>query len=183
MNRTGAAGTILLLLLVLAGCGSGQTAPDPWSSSARIGLDSVDGQVGSLRLLGVAIASPGTRGSIHVAGDSAALLVTIANDGEDEDVLVGASTDVAEQVVLRDGDDPPDPDPQVPVPPGGVAIVRDVTGPHLELSGLKERLRSGSSVPVTFDFRTAGPVTLSVPIRTYDDVRPDRYSSRLACCS
>jgi copper(I)-binding protein len=178
MNRTGVAGTILLLLLVLAGCGSGQTASsDLLFSRARIGLDSVDGQVGQLRLLSVSIASPGTRGSIHIAGDSAALLVTIANDGEREDVLTATSTAVAEQVVFRDGDAAPEPDLQVPVPSGGVAIAREVTGPHLELSGLQERLRSGFSVPVTFEFRGAGSVTLSVPIRTYTDVRPDRFST------
>lgn len=183
MNRTGVAGTILLLLLALTGCTSVQTASDPFFGRARIGLDSVDGEVGSLRLLSVSIASPGTRGSFHIAGDSAALLVTIANHGEDEEVLTGASTPVAEQVVLRDGDDAPNQDLQVSVPPGGVAVVRDVTGAHLELSGLQERLRSGFSVPVTFEFRDAGPVTLSVPIRIYDDVRPDRFSSPLACCS
>ncbi|NEK57990.1 copper chaperone PCu(A)C [Geodermatophilus sabuli] len=183
MHRTRVAATMLLLLLALTSCASGQTASDPLFGRARIGLDSVDGQVGSLRLLSVSIASPGTRGSIHIAGDSAALLVTIANDGEDEDVLTGASTDVAEQVVLRDVDAPSDPDLQMSVPSGGIAVIRDVTGAHLELSGLQERLRSGFSVPVTFDFRDAGPVTLSVPIRTYDDVRPDRFSSPLACCS
>jgi copper(I)-binding protein len=176
MNRTGVAGTILLLLLVLTGCSALRTGPSSFDHT-RFQLDSVDGQVGSLRLLSVSIASPGTRGSIHVAGDSAALLLTIANDGETEDELTGVTTDTAEQVVLRDGDAAPDPDPKVPVPSGGVAVVRDVTGPHLELSGLHHRLRSGFSVPVTFDFRGAGSVTLSVPIRTYTDVRPDRFST------
>jgi copper(I)-binding protein len=181
MNRTGVAGTILLLLLVLVGCGSGQTgSSDPGFSRARIGLDSVDGRVGQLRLLSVAIASPGTRGSIHIAGDSAALLLTVANDGEAEDALIGVTTETAEQVALRDGDAPPDPRVEVPVPPSAVAVLRDVTGPHLELSGLQERMRSGFSVPVTLEFRDAGAVTLSVPIRTYTDVRPDRFSSPLA---
>ncbi len=175
MKRTGVAGSILLVL-VLSGCTALRTGSSGFDHT-RFQLDSVDGQVGSLRLLGVAIASPGTRGSVHVAGDSAALLVTIANDGDDEDTLTGASSDVAEQVVYRDGDDPPDPELQVQVPAGGVAAVRDVDGAHLELSGLQDRLRSGFSVPVTFEFRDAGPVTLSVPIRTYDDVRPDRFSS------
>jgi copper(I)-binding protein len=180
MNRTGVAASILLLVLVLSGCSALRTGSSGFDHT-RFQLDSVDGQVGSLRLLSVSIASPGTRGSIHIAGDSAALLATIANDGDDEDVLVGASTDVAEQVVLRDGEDAPDSALQVSVPPGGVAVVRDVTGAHLELSGLQERLRSGLSIPVTFEFRHAGPVTLSVPIRTYDDVRPDRFSSSAQC--
>jgi copper(I)-binding protein len=50
-----------------------------------------------------------------------------------------------------------------------------VSGLHLELSGLHEILRSGFSIPVTFDFRDAGAVTLTVPIRTYADVRPDKF--------
>jgi len=176
MKRTEVVGTVLVVLLLLAGCSSTQTGSDPFFGRARFGLDSVDGQVGPLRLLSVSIASPGTRGSLHIAGDSAALLVTIANDGPGEDVLTGVRTDAAERVVVRDGDARPDEDLQVPVPSGDSTVVRDVTGRHLELSGLQERLRSGFSVPVTFDFREAGAVTLEVPIRTYTDVRPDRFS-------
>jgi len=179
MNRIGVAGTILLTLLVLAGCGSG-SANSSNSDQARIGLDSVDGQVGQLRLLSVTVASPGARGSMHIAGDNAALLLTIANDGKADDVLTGASTDVAHQVVFRNGDGPPGPHLQVPVPPGGVAILREVTGPHLELSGLRETLRTGFFVPVTFEFRDAGSVTLKVPVSTYTDVRPDKYLEPVA---
>ncbi|WP_164704533.1 copper chaperone PCu(A)C [Blastococcus litoris] len=182
MKRIGTAATVVLVLLALAGCGVGPPGSDPFFGRARIGLDSVDGRVGPLRLIGVSIASPGTRGSFHVAGDSAALVLTIANHGGSDDVLIGASTPVAEEVVLRDGDGDagPDPDLDVAVPPGGVATVRDVLGEHLELSGLQERLRSGLSVPVTFDFRDAGPITLSVPVGTYTDVRPDRFSGPAA---
>jgi periplasmic copper chaperone A len=179
MNRIRAAGTILLTLLVLAGCGSGQ-AGSPNLDRARIELASVDGQVGQLRLLSVAIASPGARGSMHIAGDSAAILLTIANDGKAEDVLTGASADVAEHVVLRNGDASPDPRVEVPVPPGEVAVLSEVTGPHLELSRLRETLRSDFSVPVTFEFRDAGSVTLKVPVSTYTDVRPDKYLEPVA---
>jgi copper(I)-binding protein len=179
MNRIGVVGAILLTALgfVLGGCASGQTASDPFFSRTRFGLDSVDGRVDQLRLLSVSIASPGTRGSVHIAGDSAALLLTIANDGEADDVLTGVSTEVADEVVLRDGDAAPESREDVEVPAGGVAILREVSGLHLELSGLREILRSGFSVPVTFEFRGAAPVTLLVPIRTYDDVRPDRFST------
>jgi copper(I)-binding protein len=176
MTRIGVVAAILLTLLALAGCASSQ-AGSANLDRARIGLDSVDGQVGGLRLLSVAVASPGPRGSIHLAADSAALLLTIANDGEADDVLTGVSADVAEQVVLRDGDASPEPRVEVPVPPGGVAVLREVTGLHLELDGLDQTLRSGFSVPVIFQFRDAGTVTLEVPIRTYTDVRPDRFST------
>ncbi|MGY1603984.1 copper chaperone PCu(A)C [Geodermatophilus sp. SYSU D00815] len=179
MRRTGVLATTALLLLVLAGCGSARTGSSNLDR-ARIGLDSVDGRVGELRLLSVSLASPGTRGSLHIAGDSAALLLTVANDGEAEDALTGAGTDVAEEVVLRDGDASPEPRVDVPVPPGGVAVLREVTGPHLELTGLRETLRSGFSVPVTFEFRDAGPVVLEVPVRTYTDVRPDRFTEPAA---
>ncbi|MGY1745484.1 copper chaperone PCu(A)C [Blastococcus sp. SYSU D00695] len=179
MHRTRVVGTLLLALLVVAGCAVGQTG-SPDLDRARIGLDSVDGRVGPLRLLSVSVASPGTRGSLRVAGDSAALLLTIANDGEEDDVLTGVTTDVADEVVLRDGDRDDDESTasgEVSVPPGEVAVLREVSGPHLELAGLHEVLRSGFSVPVTFDFRGAGTVTLQVPVRTYTDVRPDRFST------
>jgi copper(I)-binding protein len=175
MNRTHVVGTILLALVVLAGCGSvppGATDVD----SARIGLDSVDGRVGQLRLLSVSIASPGGRGSLHLAGDTAALLLTIANDGPDDEVLTGASAEAARGVVLRDGDASSTSRLEVAVPSGEVAVLREVTGPHLELSGLRHPLRSGISYPVTFQFRDAGSVTLEVPVSTYDDVRPDRFT-------
>jgi copper(I)-binding protein len=180
VNRIGIIGATLLTLVVvlLSGCSSGQTASsDPLFSRTRTGLDSVDGQVGGLRLLGVAIASPGGRGSLHIAGDSAALLLTIANDGSAEDLLTGVRAEAAQQVVLRTGDASPDPNLHVAVAPGAVAVLREVTGPHLELSGLRETLVSGFSVPVTFQFRDAGSLTLEVPVRTYTDVRPDRFST------
>lgn len=86
-------------------------------------------------------------------------------------------SDVAERVVLRDGDSPRETRVDVPVPARDVAVVREVTGPHLELTGLTADLRSGFSVPVTFEFRDAGTVTLLVPVRTYTDVRPDRFTT------
>ena len=178
MKRTRVVATILLVGLLAACSAPVRSSPD--LDRARIGLDSVDGRVGDLRLLSVSIASPGTRGSLHIAGDDAALLLTIANDGEADDELTSVDADVAEQVVLRDGDAAPEERIEVSVPAGGVAVLRDVNRQHLELSGLKEILRSGLSAPVTFEFRDAGSVTLSVPIRTYTDVRPDRFTEPAA---
>jgi copper(I)-binding protein len=173
MHRIGAVAAALLTALVLAGCASLPSGSANLERS-RIGLDSVDGRVGDLRLLSVSIASPGRRGSTHLAGDSAALLLTVANDGQDDDALTGVDADVARQVVARDGDGPAQERLDVAVPAGGVAVLREVSGEHLELSRLQETWRSGFSVPVTFEFRDAGTVTRQVPIRTYEGVRPDR---------
>ena len=85
---------MIAVALLLAGCSSGQTASsDPHFSRTRIGLDSVDGQVGPLRLLSVSIASPGARGSVHIAGDSAALFLTVANDGTGQYSTIQAAID------------------------------------------------------------------------------------------
>jgi periplasmic copper chaperone A len=170
MNRGKVAVAALLALLLLAGCGSMQAGSgNPYR--ARIGVDT-DGQVGQLRLLSVAIAAPDGRGSTHLAGDSAELFLTIANDGGAEDVLTAATSEAAQQVVFRNGDASPDPRLELSVPPAGVAVLRETTGPHLELSGLRETLHSGLSVPVTFRFRDAGSLSLEVRVRTYTDVRP-----------
>jgi copper(I)-binding protein len=104
----------------------------------------------------------------HDPGDGADLLLTVANDGTAADVLSGASSDAAEQVVFGDGDLTATSPLRVAAPAGGVASLQDVSGPHLELSGLTQELRSGGSVPVTFTFATAGSVTLQVPVATYD---------------
>jgi periplasmic copper chaperone A len=179
MNRVGTVGAVLAAFLVFTGCGSTQTG-SPNFDLARFGLDSADGQVGPVRLISVFIASPGARGSTHLAGNSAALLLTIANDGQTDDLLTGASAEAAEHVVIRNGDAAADRQVQVPVPAGGVAVLREVTAHHLELSGLRETLRGGLSVPVTFRFRDAGVFTLEVPVRTYTDVPVDRVPQPLS---
>src|SRR5689334_24204255 len=119
MKRIGVPAVIVLLLLVLSGC-----ATTAAGSNARSGLDSIDGRVGTLRLLSVALGSPSERGSVHVAGGNAALLLTIANDGKDDDVLTGVSADGADKVVVRDSDGPAK-RLEVAVPSGGVVVLRE----------------------------------------------------------
>jgi copper(I)-binding protein len=160
-----------VLGLAVTGCGSADSGNGAASTTRPRALDSVDGQVGPLRLLSVRVASPGDRGNGFEAGDDVPLLLTLANDGAAADVLTGASSDAAAGVAYRDGDQPPTGALQVGVPPGGIAPLREVSGPHLELSDLHESLRSGVSVSVTFSFRDAGSVTLQVPVATYDSIR------------
>jgi copper(I)-binding protein len=161
---------VVLLVSLLASAGCSVQTPSQ-------GQDGVDGEVGRLRLLQVAVDSPGPRGSVHVAGNRAALLLTIANFGGSEDLLTGVSASVARQIVLRDGDSDEERTPlQVTVPASGAAMLDDVSGLHLELSGLWQTVRAGSRILVEFQFRDAGSVTLQVPVRRYTDVPVDRIS-------
>jgi copper(I)-binding protein len=160
-----------LLVLVLSAC-TVQTGSTNVSSSTPV--PGVDGGTGPIRLLGVAVASPGAPGSLHIAGDSAALLLTIANDGTSADALTGATTTAAPRIALRNGDAPPHLRLRVNLPAGRVVALSTVAGLHLELARLREILPGGVSVPVTFRFRDARPLTLWVPVRTYVDVPVDR---------
>lgn len=168
------AAPLLLLLLIVglvgAGCGEDEAEHgSPLSPSVgRPDLDSVEGQVGDLRLLHVYIASPGERGGTHTPEGGAELLLTVANDGDADDTLSAVSSEEAAEVVLRQGGEAATSSIDVPVPAGGVADLQDVAGPHLELTGLREELRSGTSVEITFTFTGAGSVTLQVPVATYD---------------
>ena len=102
-----AAPLLLLLLIVgLVGAGCGEDEAEHGSPSVgRPDLDSVEGQVGDLRLLHVYIASPGERGSTHTPEGGAELLLTVANDGDADDTLSAVSSEEAAEVVLRQGGD------------------------------------------------------------------------------
>jgi hypothetical protein len=67
----------------------------------------------------VYVASPGERGTTHIAGEGAELFLTLANDGDAPDTLVGVSSDAAAEVLFRDGDADPTSQIQVEVPVGG----------------------------------------------------------------
>jgi len=94
----------LVVVLLVTACSRERATPRP-STSTTFGrnLDSVDGQAGTIRLLHVYVASPGERGTTHIAGAGAELFLTLANDGDAPDALPGASSDVAGQVLFRDG--------------------------------------------------------------------------------
>jgi copper(I)-binding protein len=183
-QRRGPAAVALAAVLVAAPLGAcSRERADSGAPAASTGrtLDSVDGQVGSIRVLHAYVATPGERGATHTAEDGAELLLTVANDGAAADELVAVTSDAADEVLFRDGDADPTAELAVEVPPGGVAVLRDVDGTHLELAGLREELRSGSRLAVTFEFRDAGPVTLQVPVATY--VATPRTSAEVAAPS
>jgi copper(I)-binding protein len=92
------------------------------------------------------------------------LLVTISNKGSKSDTLVQVVSAYAERVVYRDGDGAVKSPLSITVPPGDVASLQALGGPHLELENLQADKTQASSYPVTFRFSGAGSVTVSVPV-------------------
>ncbi|WP_222269343.1 copper chaperone PCu(A)C [Modestobacter marinus] len=173
LRTTGLVMAAVVVVLLGTACSRERATPSASTSTTfSRNLDSVDGQAGTIRLLHVYLASPGERGTTHIAGAGAELFLTLANTGDAPDTLIGASSEVAGQVLVRDGDAEPTPQLRVEVPPGGVAPLRLDTGPHLELVDVAEPLRSGTRVSITFEFQSSGSVTLPVPVAVYDGRPP-----------
>jgi periplasmic copper chaperone A len=140
----------------------------------------------ALVLAGACSAAGGGSGGVEVsdawaaqADQVAAVYLTIDNGGED-DRLVAASSDAADDVSLmgHGGADasahtaaeaPVD----LPVPSGTTEL--GPGGTHVMLDGLDGPLRPGDRVPLTLRFERAGPRTVDVEILAWDDV-VDRMS-------
>lgn len=152
----------LVLAVALSACDTGQNA-----STARETPDvaGVAGSVGQIRLDDVFIASGGN----IAAGASAPLRGTFTNEAGSADRLLGVSTPAATSVVELDGAAPS---------AGGISLppqtqVDAVNGaPQLRLEEVRSPITITQLVPVTFTFRTAGSVTLDVPVATRSGTTP-----------
>ena len=94
------------------------------------------------------------------AGPNGAVYLTIRNDGDADDRLVGAGSDVAEQVevhetTMSDGTMAMQPVEAVDVPAGGEAVL-ETGGVHIMLIGVREDLAQGDTFAVTLSFETSG---------------------------
>lgn len=100
-------------------------------------------------------------------GPNAALYLTVTSGG-DEDILVAASTDVAERVELHessmsaDGTMTMQPVESFPVPASG-PLVLEPGGLHLMLVEV-ERLQVGDTVDVQLEFSDAGAVDVTAEV-------------------
>ncbi len=183
----GAVGAAALVLAAggLAGCGSGQEAE---TSVQYPHIDGAVADLGSIGLRNVFI-DPGPGGIVDAGGD-AYIHMTIVNTGQDADTFTGASSPVAASVeagqLAQAGSSSPSatasPSPSVTttaepfqassgslrIAPGGRLIFRtpfdQTQAPALRLHGLKQQLRAGQTVQVTFAFGNAGSVAVLVPV-------------------
>jgi copper(I)-binding protein len=145
------AGALALLMPAIAGCEAGNGAPTLEFHAASAGTQTV---VDGIRITNVFVLGAPSGASLP-AGSSAGLFLSLFNDGKTSDTLVSATAVGASSVTL---DDAPVALPsEIPV---------NLTGPQPSavLNNLSAPLASGGYIPVTLQFKNAGPVTLQVPV-------------------
>lgn len=111
-------------------------------------------------------------------GESAALYVDIANHGDVEDSLLGASCTCAERTSLhvtedRDGILMMAPTDELDLP-AGTTVELHPGGSHIMLEGLQGPLTAGSTVEVSLEFARSTPIAMEVPVVPLEDL-PDRF--------
>jgi hypothetical protein len=97
-----------------------------------------------------------------------AIYLTLANKGDSDDKLVGASTPAAAMAglhteIMANGVMEMRPVKSVDVPAGGKAVLKPGAR-HIMLMGLKQRLKQGAHFPLTLRFAHAAPLTVQVEI-------------------
>jgi copper(I)-binding protein len=141
--------TATALLLLLAACGAAATGSEIVVSDARVPVP---------------------------AGANGAGYLTLANDGDADDRLVGASTDIAEAVELHEssmegGSMSMRQLEGIDVPAGGAAVL-EPGGLHLMLVGVTDELTVGDAVELTLEFAEAGEQTVRAEVVPLGDVEP-----------
>lgn len=161
----------MIAVPLLSACGAGQI------SVTRSETSVIDGTNGALHQILVRYAYIDNETGydvIPVGGDARAYL-RIFNNGDQDETFLGASTDAARSVTIVPesagaSTAPATPSSggatvtSLPVPSAGeLAIVPGHY--HLQISGLRETLRSAQTIPITFRFAHAGELTLQVPVQ------------------
>jgi copper(I)-binding protein len=113
------------------------------------------------------IDTPWGRASIGTARPSAAY-VTIRNTGDKADRLVSIETPVSARPEVHEMEEEGGvmkmrPAGPLEIPPGE-EVRLEPGGIHIMLMQLRQPLKEGESIPITFTFRQAGDITMIAPI-------------------
>lgn len=108
------------------------------------------------------------RANPPVVNNSAAYM-TLVNDGQEEDRLLGVGGAIAERVelhahLMENGMMAMRPVAAIEVTPGTPTVL-EPGGLHIMLIGLKQPLKPGQTFPLTLDFHKAGQVEVTVTVR------------------
>ncbi len=136
-----------LAAVALSGCAAGT---DALTSHARTTTNTVSGAVGTITLRNIYVVGPATKGG------SAQIISAFFNGGAADDSIIGVSSPLAAggQVPTR----------SALTAGGGTIYIANGSAPSL--TGLKQNLLLGATVPVTFTFAKAGSVTVLAPVDT-----------------
>lgn len=152
--------------LALVGCGAGQITQ---TDSQVAAVDGAFGNAGNtIALRDVLIPYPHGQQGTYPAGSTVPVLLTIVNQAHRADELIAVTSPVASQAVVLGttqippgttvtsaaGALPASGEPISPLVGGELRVVLFTTRP----------LQAGLNTPVTFQFRNAGTVTVTVPM-------------------
>jgi copper(I)-binding protein len=106
----------------------------------------------------------------RVTTENGAVYMTLKNDGQSADTLVGVTTDAAKAVELHeikiDENDVMrmQPVPNIPIPAGG-SVTLQPGGLHVMLIGMQKELAPGDKISLTLTFEKAGPLAVEAEVR------------------
>ena len=167
----------VVLSLVVAGCSNGL---HPEVQKVQAANNAVQGKVGDIRITDVYFVTP--TGKAAPQGSSLDFYVYIYNEGNQPDTLSDVTSDAGtiSMVGSLSSASPSASKSSAaggasPAASSGSAVslgVQPLTaidlespdGPHLQLTGLSKDITPTDFITVTFDFATAGPISLRVPV-------------------
>jgi copper(I)-binding protein len=144
---------LAILMLAAAQCGGAPVKEAPAEKSAAVAAPDIE------------IVKPFARASIP----NGAVYMMIKNNGETDDALIGAKTDVAETAELHETRIDENevmrmrPIDAVELPAGGSAVL-EPGGMHLMLIGLQKELVAGDTFELTLNFKQSGSQTIEVEV-------------------
>ena len=166
--------------LMLTSCGAGLTAQ---TASQAAAVDGANADLGAIALRDVLMPYPEEHHGTYPSGSDVPVHLTIVNETTSADTLISVTTPAARQVLLqgtttippgmavRGGTNPSNTDPSDTDPSGAgdgdhatPVSPLDVDELRIVLVDATRPLRPGLNIELTFMFRNAGPVTLSVPM-------------------
>lgn len=171
IHRMRAAAIGAIAGLALAACGDDRTAPPADTAIDTMGTN---GEVGEIKVRNLYVEAP--EGGNYQPGETATLRLRLVNESDQDDRLVAIRSAVAGSGRIQwddDCDDDFDTVDALPVLRGSAPL----TGAYfVELVGLDETVRAGTTVPVTLEFRHAGEGTIDAMVESRrdgeDELRP-----------
>ncbi|MEO5832837.1 MAG: hypothetical protein ABJA16_05560 [Nakamurella sp.] len=142
--------TVIGAVLAVSGCAAGQIAQ---TANQVAAIDGANGTTGALGVRDVRLAP--TTDNVYQAGADIPLKLWVSNAAPTSDTLTGVSSTAADSVVVSGNAE---------ILGKTLVEITDATDTTIVVTGLKEELHYGKSIPVTFTFASSGAVTVNVPM-------------------